>query len=347
MDLSALSSNWRKLKGALESSKKREDPPNPRTQPLSKRKLSHDAPRPKKYDHTSKKRKLDDVPHNASRSHELPLSRRKSKSERPRPVSAPNGVDGFAREHGIPSADITAAYGVTVKSKRESNSSHTPEINSGLTSFPAGKYIAMDCEMVGVGPNPDNSSQLARVSIVNYHGQQLYDSFVQPVEPVTDYRTAVSGVRPYHLSSKYARPFAEVQSDVANLMKDRILVGHAISNDLQVLLLAHPRRDIRDTSKHRSYKQINGGWTPSLRLLAKEVLGIEIQGGEHSSIEDARATMALFKKQKDAFEDDIIKKFGKIIKVEPTEDDEDQVKDKSKKAKKKKSTKKKKKRSKR
>ena len=33
-----------------------------------------------------------------------------------------------------------------------------------------------------------------------------------------------------------ARPFDEVQKKVADLLKDRILVGHAVYNDLKVCL---------------------------------------------------------------------------------------------------------------
>ena len=51
-------------------------------------------------------------------------------------------------------------------------------------------------EMVGIGPTPDTDSQLARVSLVDYHGQQLYDSYVRPQAAVTDYRTAISGITP-------------------------------------------------------------------------------------------------------------------------------------------------------
>ena len=52
--------------------------------------------------------------------------------------------------------------------------------------------VAMDCEMVGVGPMCD--SVLARVSIVNEYGYCLYDKFVVPNEPVTDFRTEKSGI---------------------------------------------------------------------------------------------------------------------------------------------------------
>lgn len=40
--------------------------------------------------------------------------------------------------------------------------------------------------------------------------------------------------------------------------------------------------------------QITKGSTPSLKCLAKEVLGVTIQDGEHSSVEDARAAMQLY-----------------------------------------------------
>ena len=58
----------------------------------------------------------------------------------------------------------------------------------------------MDCEMVGVGPSGEDSI-VARVSIVNLFGKCIYDKYVKPTEEVTDYRTAVSGIRPEHLKT--------------------------------------------------------------------------------------------------------------------------------------------------
>ena len=49
---------------------------------------------------------------------------------------------------------------------------------------------------------------------------------------VTDYRTEVSGVRPEDLAG--APDFKQVQTEVAELIKDRLLVGHAIHHDLKV-----------------------------------------------------------------------------------------------------------------
>ena len=171
----------------------------------------------------------------------------------------------------------------------------------------AGKYIALDCEMVGVGPNPDDDSALARVSIVNFNGDQVYDSYVRPKETVTDWRTHVSGIAAKHMVE--ARSLEQVQKDVAKLLDDRVLVGHAIRNDLDALLLSHPKRDIRDTSRHPPYRKFAGGGSPRLKVLAAELLGLEIQGAAHSSVEDARATMLLFRRDKEAFDREHAKKW--------------------------------------
>ncbi|XP_034238743.1 RNA exonuclease 4 [Thrips palmi] len=152
------------------------------------------------------------------------------------------------------------------------------------------KCIAIDCEMVGVDDGRD--SVLARVSLVNQHGECLYDRFVKPKEKVVDYRTHVSGVRPSDL--KRGEEFDTVQKDVANIIKGRILVGHAIRNDLKVLMISHPAKMIRDTSRFKPFRNLNQGRTPGLKKLASEILGVNIQSGEHSSVEDAKATMQLY-----------------------------------------------------
>lgn len=64
-----------------------------------------------------------------------------------------------------------------------------------MSFFRITKLIAMDCEMVGVGDEGEDSI-VARVSIVNQFGHCIYDKYVKPTEPVVDYRTTVSGIRP-------------------------------------------------------------------------------------------------------------------------------------------------------
>lgn len=71
--------------------------------------------------------------------------------------------------------------------------------------------VALDCEMVGTGPG-GRCSELARCSILDYHGNVLYDKYVRPCQPVTDYRTRWSGIQRHHLHD--ATPFAQAREEV-------------------------------------------------------------------------------------------------------------------------------------
>ncbi|XP_057319313.1 RNA exonuclease 4 [Microplitis mediator] len=163
------------------------------------------------------------------------------------------------------------------------------------------KHVAIDCEMVGIGDGIE--SMLARVSIVNRHGACIYDKYVKPRETVRDYRTAVSGIRPQDLQN--GEDFTVVQNEVAEMLKGRILVGHALKNDLAVLFLSHPKKHLRDTSRYPLFRRVSKGNTPSLKKLAAELLGIDIQTGEHNSVEDARIAMELYVLYKNQWESDL------------------------------------------
>ncbi|XVE50165.1 hypothetical protein DITRI_Ditri01bG0140200 [Diplodiscus trichospermus] len=156
--------------------------------------------------------------------------------------------------------------------------------------------LAMDCEMVGVGQG--NKSALGRVALVNKWGNVIYDEFVRPIERVVDFRTRISGIRPRDL--RKAKDFQAVQKKVAELIKGRILVGHALHNDLKALLLMHPKKYLRDSSEYQPF--LKEGRRVALRHLAAEILGVEIQNGEHCPVDDARAAMLLYQKNRKEWE---------------------------------------------
>lgn len=290
-----LSSNWKKLQETLQKDTSR--PP--------KRKAS----RVGVLNGSSKRRK--EIHIRIPKLHEHSKSSKVEATDMTKSVAKGTTLAQWAEDQGIPGKDLVAAYGKPFKNNTSVASLNQVKenVNEGLSSAAeAGKFIAMDCEMVGVGPNPDRESALARISIVDYNGHQLYDSFVLPKEPVTDYRTHVSGITPQLLRS--ARTLELVQKDVVKLLDGRILVGHAIKNDLNALLLGHPKRDIRDTSKYPPFRAVSKGRSPGLKKLAQELLGIAIQSGQHSSVEDARATMLLFRRDKDGIEREHAKHWG-------------------------------------
>ncbi|EGE84806.1 3'-5' exonuclease [Blastomyces dermatitidis] len=295
MELNNLSSNWRKLQETL----KKDSPPTAQKRRANTSATSHEVKRKRtslsspsitgnrreKGEKFSKRRKMG-----------LVLSTDANGEE-----SEKRSITTLSQRNGSTTSIV----------QTQSKPSSEAKVNEGISpTTEVGKYIAIDCEMVGVGPNPDRDSALARVSIVNYNGEQVYDSFVRPKEAVTDWRTHISGVSEKHMAD--AREFEVVQKDVAGILDGCILIGHAVRNDLDALLLSHPKRDIRDTSKHPPYRRIAGGSSPRLKILASELLGLEIQGAAHSSVEDAQATMLLFRRDKEAFEREHAKKWPPI-----------------------------------
>lgn len=180
------------------------------------------------------------------------------------------------------------------------------------TTDEVSRVVAIDCEMVGVGPDAKENA-LARVSAVNYSGDVLYDEFVLVHEPVTDYRTEFSGIRPADVSvdNENAVEIKEAQQAIGELIRGRILVGHALRNDLSALMLKHPWKDIRDTSEYyrklwRRTKGRRSARPPALRLVVASVLGVDtFQKEEHDSCEDARAALMLYKRNAKVWEADL------------------------------------------
>lgn len=79
------------------------------------------------------------------------------------------------------------------------------------------KYVAIDCEMVGTGPQ-GRLSELARCSVVSYEGDVIYDKYVRPELPIVDYRTRWSGITKQHM--KNAIPFTAAQAEVRKKKKE-------------------------------------------------------------------------------------------------------------------------------
>ncbi|XP_051733809.1 RNA exonuclease 4 [Ctenopharyngodon idella] len=232
--------------------------------------------------------------------------KRKRKDEKEKPVNKKNvkevdkkpaepdiwfddvDPDDIESAVGTEAADIVRKRNGTLKCNTEVTDKALVKEHGfeGLT-----RAVAMDCEMVGVGLDGQESI-LARVSIVNHFGKCIYDKYVKPTEKVTDYRTAVSGIRPADIEN--GADFKTVQKEVAQILEGRILVGHAIHNDLKILLLGHPKKMIRDTQKYKPFKERVKSSRPALRVLSKKILNVEVQKGEHSSVQDAQATMRLY-----------------------------------------------------
>ena len=193
-------------------------------------------------------------------------------------------------------------------------------------------FIAMDCEMVGVGRN-GKDSVLARCSLVTLvkdadSGKDVirvvYDAYVKPSRHITDYRTQYSGITKHRLQQDDVITLHECRMNVLSILssssdggKKIVLVGHALRNDFDVLGIKHPRSLTRDTATYSPLmRPVRKRFYPrKLSELSKEYLALNIQNSGictvyesingdkiltssigHDSIEDAAATLMLYKK---------------------------------------------------
>lgn len=146
--------------------------------------------------------------------------------------------------------------------------------------------------------------RIGRFSIVDYHGKTIYDVFAHYPEQAGYTKTLPQAWRrlgvywPDIEPSNGARPVAEVEHNIRRIVEGRLVVGHATYNDVGVcspwVFQGVATRDTQLFEPYREYG-LPPQRKPKLSVLAEEVLGWTIQRGDHSSVEDAAATMALYR----------------------------------------------------
>ena len=208
------------------------------------------------------------------------------------------------------------------KNKKSQAKQNNKKNEPALSLEEQSRYLALDCEMVGVGFRGKQSS-VARVTMVNWDGRIVYDELVKQEQEVTDYRTFVSGITQLDLDDATLTK-DECRQQVQALIEDKILVGHALKNDLRALDLKHPWMATRDTAKYEPFMQTrfddNILWPRKLKELASEKLGREIQreGEPHSAYEDAAAAMDLYRLVRRKWEKVMDYKIKKTNEIENT-----------------------------
>ena len=201
----------------------------------------------------------------------------------------------------------------TTSSELSSSPSSVSTVRSSCASFSAKMWaseeerettrlVALDCEMVGVGS--DMQSRLARVCVVTEKGKVMLDKYCRPSERITDFRTRWSGIRAVDLLG--APSIEEVQQEACDLIRGKVVVGHALKHDFDALLFKPTLSLVRDTASYRPLQKRAGGtgkWRrQKLRDLALQELQWVIQEGEHDPYIDARAALEIYKRHAPVWE---------------------------------------------
>ena len=111
--------------------------------------------------------------------------------------------------------------------------------------------LALDCERI----KTQEGERLARVSIVNFYGNIVFDTLVKPCDfhdqpyKVLDYREWITGIKPIDL--QHAPRFNNIAPILEKIVKGKTIVGHSLEDDLDILKIDIERDqiEIRDISK--------------------------------------------------------------------------------------------------
>ncbi|KAF8640507.1 hypothetical protein AX17_000169 [Amanita inopinata Kibby_2008] len=145
---------------------------------------------------------------------------------------------------------------------------------------------------------------VGRVALVDYRGHIVFDKFVAPTLPVTDYRHSTTGMSEADLYSSEAWTFTAVQQYIANLIKGKILVGHCLWNDLSVLGIPHSAAATRDVALYQPFR--NALRTPQqvigLQTLAWQLMCRRCQEGQLHPVENARVALDLYRSRAEEWE---------------------------------------------
>ena len=156
------------------------------------------------------------------------------------------------------------------------------------------QICVLDTEMIIVRTKRKRKTMIAaQVTITDFFGNILLHTYAYPASQIISLNTQYSGIQNKHLEA--CPPFSLVRRWVLDIIWNKIIVGHAISNDLNALKICHPPNLVVDTQKLAPVKHAVGKFCPSLKDSVKCVLDRTIQTGSHSSYEDALATADLFR----------------------------------------------------
>jgi DNA polymerase III epsilon subunit-like protein len=165
--------------------------------------------------------------------------------------------------------------------------------------------------MVGAGSD-GTLDVCARVCVIDEQENILFEAFVKPLLPVTQYRYETTGIRPEHLRDGVSTTVKNAQRRVEELLlngeqqpwkvrtsrgRARLLVGHGLDHDLDALGMDYPAYLKRDTATYPPLMKTRK-LSNSLKLLTLKYLGYDIQTGHQHPFEDCLAAMRLYRRMR-------------------------------------------------
>ncbi|OBZ78685.1 RNA exonuclease 4 [Grifola frondosa] len=127
--------------------------------------------------------------------------------------------------------------------------------------------------------------------------------------PVSDYRTSTTGIEAAHLHHDTAMKFDDVQKQVADLIRSKILVGHALWQDLSVLGIPHPAVATRDVALYQPFRNAlkSTNQVIGLQTLMWHLMRRRVQDDKICALENSRAALDLYRSHAGEWESTVSK----------------------------------------
>lgn len=149
--------------------------------------------------------------------------------------------------------------------------------------------LAIDCEFISTNRS---SKELASLAAVNECGETVLHRLVLPKGKVKDFKEHITGLNLQSYQQGNPVSWDQARNELVQLLRSKpgtILLGHGVSNDLEVLQLDY--RPVIDTSLLFEWRG-RESLLPGLQHLHERLVGGSFRSdGTHSPDEDARAAL--------------------------------------------------------
>jgi len=163
-------------------------------------------------------------------------------------------------------------------------------------------YVCIDLETTGLSPKHDKIIEIGAVKIVDGEIAGTYETFVNPGRKLDDHVTGLTGITEQDLES--APLIQEVISEVIEFIGELPLLGHRIIFDFSFLKQAAVNAGLSFDKNGVDTLKISRVCFPELssKRLTDMCIHYNIAHNAHRALNDALATVELYRKLTEEFE---------------------------------------------
>lgn len=164
-------------------------------------------------------------------------------------------------------------------------------LNEGLNSF-----VCIDLETTGLDPKRDRIIEIGAVRIERGEIAGEWETFVNPERKLEERIVELTGIRDEQLAG--AKKIAEILPDLFAFLGDHVLLGHSVLFDFSFLKKAAVNERMTFERQGIDTLKIARKYLKDLESRSLESLcrHYGIPHNAHRALEDARATVALYRK---------------------------------------------------